>query len=256
MIPFAGGRLDPRGWREFENLVCLVETPSSNDLARELIEIYFEEEQRLPPSVFVAEGQSEARGRKGDWKAALGRGLYLTFVRQAHNGEPLSLVPIAVARWIRDAVKESTGVEAELKWPNDLYVGKRKLAGILAESRTQADQTYVAVGIGLNVVGPAATLGVSNATTVEEEAGDPFPLAPLAQTVLDRLDSELSAPCWEAEVGKWEKASVHRPGDHLTVRREGAELTGEYLGLSPEGFLRLKTPSGEAVVAAGEVARW
>lgn len=256
MIVFAGGCLDPRGWREFENLVCLLETTSSNDLACEVIELYFAEEERLPPGVFVAEGQSQARGRRGRWQAPLDRGLYLTFVRAVLDREPISLVPIAVARWIRDVVKESTGVRAELKWPNDLYVRHRKLAGILAESRTQGNQTYMAVGIGLNVTGPADTLGVAQATTLEQEVGHPVALAPLAQAVLDRLDLELSHPRWDAEIGKWEEASLHRPGDRLTVRREGGELTGEYLGLSPEGFLRLKTPSGEAVVAAGEIARW
>ncbi len=256
MIPFADGHLDPRGWRTFENLVCLRQTASSNDLVQQLIELYFEEEQRLPPSVLVAEEQREARGRKGRWQAPAGRGLYLTFVRPAAAGEPLSLVPIAVARWMREALKEATGVAVELKWPNDLYLGRRKLAGILAESRTQGEQTYLAVGIGLNVLGSAQTLGVPHATSLEEEAGRPFPLAPLLQTLLDRFDSELAAPRWETEVVRWQSASLHHPGDRLRVLREGAELSGEYLGLSPEGFLRLKTPSGETVLPTGELAEW
>ena len=50
--------------------------------------------------------------------------------------------------------------------------------------------------------------------------------------------------------------SVHRPGDPLTVRREGTELSGEYQGLTPEGFLRLATSAGETVLTTGELARW
>lgn len=257
MIAFAGGFLDPSRWRTFQNLGCLRSTASSNALAREILDLYFSEEQELPATVLVAEAQPGAKGRGGKaWKAAAGRGLYLTIVRPAAEGEPLSVVPIAVARWLRDEIEGATRVKAGLKWPNDLYVGRRKLAGVLSEARTQGDDTYVAVGIGLNVLDTAASVGVAGATTLEEEAGRPFDLAPLLQGVLDRIDQELASPDWNHEVERWEKASLHAKGDRMTVLRDGAEVTGEYLGLSPAGFLRLKTSTGEAVLSAGEVAKW
>jgi BirA family biotin operon repressor/biotin-[acetyl-CoA-carboxylase] ligase len=256
VIPFAGGDLDPRAWRVFENLVTMEETTSSNDLGREMIELYFTEEQRLRDSVLVAAAQSGARGRKGTWVAPAGRGIYLTFLHAAPAGEPLSLVPIAVGRWIRDVLAESAGLEAALKWPNDVYARGRKLAGILAESRTQGDETYVAVGIGLNVLGSAESLGVAGATTVEEETGRRPDIAALLQALLDRFDAGFAAAGWDAEVGLWERTALHRPGDPMTVRRDGEELSGEYRGLTREGFLRLATPAGETVVSHGELARW
>jgi BirA family transcriptional regulator, biotin operon repressor / biotin---[acetyl-CoA-carboxylase] ligase len=257
VIAFSSGGLVARRWRSFENLFCLSEVDSSNKLAREFMELYFEEDQKLPPTVILAAAQSQARGRKGDrWHAPAGRGLYFTFVRPAGPGEPLSLVPIAVARWIRDVIEEETGVSASLKWPNDLYVGRRKLAGVLAESRTQGRETYISVGVGMNVLGRAEELGVPGATTLEEEGGRAVELAALAQAVLDRLDRELCEPSWSEEIGRWERAAAHRPGDRMTVRREGVEVTGEYRGLSPEGFLRLETESGEMVLPSGEVQKW
>ncbi len=255
MIAFAEGGLEARHWRTFENLACLASTPSSNDLARDLVEIYFNEDQVLVPSVLVAESQPGARGRTGPWIAPSRRGLYFTFVRLAGR-DPVSVVPIAVARWIREAVLEATGVVSDLKWPNDLYVGRRKLAGVLSEARTQGDRTYVLVGIGLNVAGTSESLGVPNATTLEEEAGKPVALAGLLQTVLDRIDRELVAPDWKGEISRWESASLHRPGDRMTIRRNGEVFTGEYVGLDSSGFLRLRTPGGEAVLSAGEVAEW
>lgn len=256
-VPFAGGTLDTDRWTFFENLTCLVSTRSSNDLAREVIDVYFAEDQALPPTVFVAEGESGARGRGGrEWKAPKGRGLYLTFLRPVGEGEPVSVVPIAVARWIREAVKEASGVEARLKWPNDLYVGRRKLAGVLAEARTQGDDSYLAVGIGVNARGAAADVGVPAATTIEEELGRPVEIVPLVQTVIDRLDSELAHPDWQREVAEWERISVHRPGDVLRVRRDGEAVTGRYLGLDPSGFLRLETGGGETVIATGELEEW
>jgi BirA family biotin operon repressor/biotin-[acetyl-CoA-carboxylase] ligase len=257
MIEFAGGVLEPTRWRVFENLVTLGSIQSSNDLAREVIDVYFQEEQSLSGTLFVAEEQPGARGRSGrEWKAPRGRGIYLTFVRRVAKGEPLSVVPIAVARWTREALKEACGVAAELKWPNDLYVGRRKLAGVLAEARTQGDDAYLAVGIGINVLGRAADVGVPNATTIEEETGCRVSVADLLHALIDRLDFELALPDWSREVEAWERVSLHRPGDRIKVRGEGKELTGQYLGLDPSGFLRLKTPAGEAVVAIGELDEW
>lgn len=257
MIAFSGGWLDPDGWRVLENCVCLNSIPSSNGLARELVEAYFEEDQELRTTVLAAEAQPGAYGRNGRaWSAPAGQGLYLTVVRRAAKAEPLSIVPIAVARWASEALREKTGAAIELKWPNDLYSGGRKLAGVIAESRTQGDDTYIAVGIGVNVRGRSDALGVPNATTLEELTGKKLAIAGLVQAILDRLDRELAAPRWDEEVREWELASLHRPGDRLTIRRNGEELRGEYLGLDPAGFLRLKTEAGETIVATGEVAQW
>lgn len=142
-------------------------------------------------------------------------------------------MPIAVARWLREALKEASGVEAKVKWPNDLYVGRRKLAGVLSEARTQGEDSYLAVGIGVNARGAAADVGVPAATTIEEELGRPVEIAPLMQAVVDRLDTELARPDWLREVAEWERVSVHRPGDTLRVRRDGDVVTGQYLGLDP-----------------------
>jgi BirA family biotin operon repressor/biotin-[acetyl-CoA-carboxylase] ligase len=257
LTPFAGGRVDPAGWAVLENLVSIAEISSSNDLARELIELYFAEEQALAATLLVAESQPSARGRRGKaWAAPVGMGLYLTLVKRS-RGEPLSVIPIATARWLRDMLEEQTGVSARLKWPNDLYVGRRKLAGVLSEARTQGEETYVAVGIGLNVKGPAAALGMPHATTLEDESGKPIALAPLLQAVADGFDRRLSADFrGEEEVAAWQKASVHRPGDRLTVQRDEGAVSGSYLGLDERGFLRLETASGENRLTGGEVSEW
>ena len=257
VIGFGEGFIDPNSWTAIENCISIHRTPSSNLLARGLIEMYFEEGQELRPTVLIAESQPGAYGRNGRaWAAPEGKGLYLTIVRRVAAGEPLSLAPIALARWSAEVLREETGIAVELKWPNDLYARRRKLAGVIAESRTQGADTYLAAGMGINVRGRAEALAAPNATTVEEEAGRAFPLAPLLQALLDRFDRELAAPKWEREASAWELASLHRPGDRMTIRRNGEDLTGEYLGLDPSGFLRLRTEKGEAVVATGEVSQW
>jgi BirA family transcriptional regulator, biotin operon repressor / biotin---[acetyl-CoA-carboxylase] ligase len=256
-LPFADGTLDPGHWTTFENVASLATAASSNDLARELIDFYFQEEQDLPPTLLVAEEQRRARGRNGrEWKAPKGRGLYFTFVRAVGGHEPVPLLTVAVARWVRDAIQEASGLSARVKWPNDLYVGRQKLAGVLAEARTQAHDSYLAVGIGINVRGSADELGIPHATTIEQETGRAMPLAPLLQAVIDRLDRGLKATEWAREVEEWERASIHRPGDRMRVRTGGKEVVGEYRGLDPSGFLKLVTPSGETVVSNGELEEW
>jgi hypothetical protein len=170
-----------------------------------------------------------------------GKGLYLTVVRRAAEGEPLSIVPIAVARWTAEALRDKTGIAVELKWPNDLYARRRKLAGVIAESRTQGDETYVAVGIGINVLGRSDALGVPNATTIEEETGRAHPLhvqadpvghhrtAPRAGRRSSRLSSVAAAPS-----GDWDE-------DPPRTGEEDGRVT---FGLSPAGFLRLCTEKG------------
>ena len=257
MIAVGDGLLDPARWRVIENCVCAASVPSTNALARELIALYFEEGLDLGTTALIAGEQPGAYGRAGRaWRAPAGMGLYLTIVRSMPPEDPLSVVPIAVARWTSEVLREQTGAAIELKWPNDLYVGRRKLAGVIAESATQGDETYLALGIGINVRGRRGTLGVPHATTLEEETGRRSALVPLLQPLLDRFDRELADPRWRDEVRQWELASLHRPGDRLTVRRNGEGVTGEYLGLDPSGFLRLRTESGEAVIASGEVAEW
>lgn len=256
-LRFAQGTLDPGRWIVFENVACLASIGSSNDLARELVDFYVEEELVLPSTVLVADEQTHARGRGGrEWKAPRGRGLYLTLLRRIRGEEPLAAVPIAVARWVRNAIAEGTGLEAGLKWPNDLYVGRRKLAGVLSEARTQGDESYLAVGIGVNVRGDAADVGLPQATTVERETGRTVALAPLLQAVIDHLDRGFARPDWSREIEEWERVSVHRRGDRMSVRADGAEITGEYRGLDPSGFLKLATSTGDTVVSTGEVQEW
>jgi BirA family biotin operon repressor/biotin-[acetyl-CoA-carboxylase] ligase len=257
VIGFAGGELDPDRWRTLENCVCLASIPSSNALAREIIEVYFDEGLGLRTTVLAAEAQPGAYGRNARaWEAPPGRGLYFTVLRPAEAGEPLSLVPIAVARWARAALYEATGAAISLKWPNDLYVGRRKVGGVIAESRTQGDETCLAVGVGVNVLGSSESLGVAGATTLEEETGRAPALVPLLQAMLDRIDRELQAPRWSDEVREWELVAAHRPGDRMTIRRNGDAISGAYMGLDAFGFLRLQTESGETTVASGEVASW
>lgn len=106
----------------------------------------------MPPTVLAAEEQTAGRGRLGrPWHSAPGASATVSFARPSPR--PLSGLEgasLACGLAVRDAIAE-LGVDASLKWPNDVLVDGRKLAGILVEVHATAAQTWLVVGIGVNV---------------------------------------------------------------------------------------------------------
>ncbi len=119
-------------------------TDSTNSRARELAE------EGAPGGTVVTAGEQTAgRGRQGRaWTAPAGKALLYSAVLRPLGDQPL--LPLAVALAVCDAVEElAPGTGAQIKWPNDVWVEGRKLAGILIETRTQDD--WAVLGIGLNL---------------------------------------------------------------------------------------------------------
>ncbi|MEO6602885.1 MAG: biotin--[acetyl-CoA-carboxylase] ligase [Polyangiaceae bacterium] len=105
-------------------------------------------------SVFVADEQTAGRGRRGTaWLAAPGENLlFSVLLRPRLELAQVSALTLAIGLALRDAIAPLVAPETQLKWPNDLYVGGKKLAGVLVESQLQGDRLQaVVVGVGLNV---------------------------------------------------------------------------------------------------------
>jgi BirA family biotin operon repressor/biotin-[acetyl-CoA-carboxylase] ligase len=164
-------------------------TPSTNDLAAEIAG-----EACPDGTVIVADEQSRGRGRLGrSWFSPAGRGLYFSVVLRP--GLPAAEAPVmtlVTAVAIAEGIRDRTGLAPDIKWPNDILFGKRKVAGILTELATQGDQVaHVVVGVGLNVRGTRTDFPRSLrpvATTLEVELGRAPERAPLLVALLARLD--------------------------------------------------------------------
>ena len=193
--------------------------------------------------MLAAEAQPGAYGRNGRrWEAPAGQGLYLTLVRRAEAGEPLSVVPIAVARWAREVlVARDRGRRSRSSGPTISTSASRKLGG--------RDRGVAHAGRGdvrrdrdrHQREGKAAD--ARRGRTPRRSSRRPASrsvCAPLLQALLDRFDRELAAPRWDEEVRAWELASLHRPGDRLTIRRNGEEITG---AVRRPGSVRLPAPA-------------
>jgi BirA family biotin operon repressor/biotin-[acetyl-CoA-carboxylase] ligase len=220
----------------------------------------------------AAEAQTSGRGRLGrTWFSPQGAGLYVSVIVRPDAGArpggeaPMPAAPalpavltLAAGVALAEAVRETTGLLAEIKWPNDLVVGRRKLAGILAEASAQGSELeYVILGFGINVrpvVYPPEV--AQRATSIEAELGRPVDRGLLLAKALENL-----AACREAVRGgdvagvlaRWRRLSPGAVGARVEWRTPAGPVTGRTAGLDEDGALLVERDGRIERVVAGEV---
>ncbi len=206
-------------------------------------------------TVVVADHQSAGRGRRGRaWRDAPGASLLASvLVRPATpvRGWPVFSLLTAVA--VAEALRRTAGVEARLKWPNDVLVHGRKIAGILLEARVAGEESALVIGVGINLAqrefGPDLA---GRATSVALAAGAAPPRDALLATLLERFDA------WRARFetegaapvrARWLELAdtIGRPVDVDGVR-------GIAVDLDADGALLVEADDGVRRVVAGELA--
>ncbi|MBC7931392.1 MAG: biotin--[acetyl-CoA-carboxylase] ligase [Rubrivivax sp.] len=209
----------------------------------------------------VAREQTAGRGRQQrEWVSPKDAGLYFSIVlRPLTQAREWPLITLAAALAVRDALKESCALEADIKWPNDLLAAGRKLCGILAETFETPQGRAVVVGIGINLTNRAFPPEIlATATSVEEQTGQ----TPDAERLLLSLTRALSRryEMLDAEGGashvvrEWEAASSFAHDRRVRVALGGETFEGITRGLEPDGALRVETHDGQVrIVRAGDV---
>jgi BirA family biotin operon repressor/biotin-[acetyl-CoA-carboxylase] ligase len=176
----------------FAHLRYVADVDSTNDVALELANAGAPE-----GTAVLADRQRAGRGRRGQsWFSPPGAGLYLSVVARPDGAiEGLSLLTLAAGVAVAEAVLAMTALPVELKWPNDLVIGRpwRKLGGILCESAgAGARVDAVVIGVGLNVRQAAWPPELADrATSLEAELGRPFGRSDLVVELLARLREAL-----------------------------------------------------------------
>lgn len=246
--PFLERVVLPPGWR----IHYQAQVGSTQDLARRA------DEDGLPSrSVFVADYQTVGRGRRSRrWASPPGAGLLFTALLR-HRGWAPQVLTMLGSVALSEAVEGLVGISPGIKWPNDLYIGPRKLAGILAEGRSEGDRHSVFLGIGVNVNTPDATLdALPSATSLSREAGWHIHRGELLVLILEAMDRWLA----ELESGDdgalWEAWNDRLWGRHQRVMlRDGdVETPCTVLEAERDGSLVVLTASGERRrVLAGEL---
>lgn len=209
----------------------------------------------------IAREQTAGRGRNNRvWVSRLDAGLYFSIVlRPAIEQKLWPLLTLMSALAVHDALAAACKLQTDIKWPNDLYAGGRKLCGILAETVEAEAGRAVVVGIGINLndrAFPEELRGM--ATSVEAETGSVVDREHLIATLITALSKKYEAlkpPGGIAMMlGEWAQRSSYATGKRVRVELADETIEGVTRGLEPDGSLRVETGAGEIKpVRAGDV---
>jgi BirA family biotin operon repressor/biotin-[acetyl-CoA-carboxylase] ligase len=238
--------------------------PSTNDHADRLAD------RGVPAgTAVVAEQQTAGRGRLGRaWFSPPGAGLYVSVIvrfpptNRPTNGLPAgtaSLIPLAAGVGFADGLRTCTHLPIDIKWPNDLVVDRRKLAGILTEASGSGDLRAAVVGVGINLRTAAYPTEIADrATSIETELGRPVERAAVLAECLAAFAgriAELRSGNGAAILDRWRVLAPSSVGSRVEWASAAGTCSGVTQGIDDDGALLVATISGVERVVAGDV-RW
>jgi BirA family transcriptional regulator, biotin operon repressor / biotin---[acetyl-CoA-carboxylase] ligase len=227
-------------------------TDSTNERAKELAAA------GAPPGLVVtADEQTEGRGRRGNaWFGPVGGALLYSALVRPFASDRGALLPLAVPIAVCEAAEQVAPVRCQVKWPNDVWIEERKVAGVLVEARPE--EGWAVVGVGLNVAiaeedFPAELRGAATSLLpTEAEGGLPPGGAPALGAATRALSEALGR--WTAKDDD-QVLDAYRTRDALSGRRVSwAGGVGTAEEIDERGHLVVETDEGERVtLGAGEV---
>lgn len=219
-------------------------------------------------TVVIADAQTAGRGRRGRvWFSPPASGLYVSVVLSPARARTAAdrataLLTISAGVALAEAVERSTGLPPSIKWPNDLLVGRRKLAGILAEgvlSPSGAGLQSVVLGYGINVMSAAYPPELSPiVTSLDSELGRGIDRAALCVESLVALASryaDLIEGRYDAILDAWRARAFGARGATVEWDTPAGPKSGVTEGIDAMGALLVRTGGQVERIVAGEV-RW
>ncbi len=193
-------------------------------------------------TTIVAKSQSSGEGRLGrEWSSPPG-GLYMSFILRPEKISRPELASLISALAVVQGVKSSTGLKSRIRWPNDVMVENKKLAGIIAEGHSyRGEITQLVVGIGVNCNNRMKSSKVDDATSLVDQLGKNFEVSEIKNSILDSFSSlylrwragDDMMPLWKAHVGTI--------GKKLSVKPKTGETAfpSRAVGVDADGGLKL-----------------
>lgn len=209
--------------------------------------------------VVVADEQTAGRGRRGHtWFSPPGAGLYVSVVvtpaaARADPSRATMLTTLAAGVAVAEGIERATGLRADVKWPNDVHVSRRKLAGILAEGAGEA----VVLGYGINLAAAALPPELRDrATSLETELGRPVDRAIVLVETLAALSQryeDLLAGRFDAVLDAWRARAPAASGARVTWSSGADALSGITAGIDDRGALLVRAGDRIERIVSGEV---
>lgn len=195
-------------------------------------------------TLVLAASQRTGRGRAGkSWQSAPGAGLWLTLIERPRDASALGVLSLRVGLRLAPVLERWTDAPVRLKWPNDLFVGAGKLAGVLVETRWRGvAPDWVAIGVGINLRPPIdGTITASHLNAAD-------PIAVLAEVIPAlRAAAFAEGPLSDAEVAEFASR------DLALGQRIAQPADGRVRGIAPSGELLVDTGAGLTAVRSGSL---
>lgn len=195
-------------------------------------------------TLVLADAQTAGRGRMGrNWRSDRGAGIWLTLLERPASTESLGVLALRLALAIAPALDAFTAAPTRLKWPNDVFVGERKLAGVLVETRWRGPRLdWVAIGVGINVRPPADFEGAGLALGARRVEV----LAAVVPAL--RAAARATGPLTGEELARYARRD-------LALGRPCTEpASGTVAGIRADGALLVDTSAGRVPCHAGSLA--
>jgi BirA family biotin operon repressor/biotin-[acetyl-CoA-carboxylase] ligase len=214
-------------------------------------------------SVFLAEEQIAGRGR-GDhsWQSARSAGIYCSVVlRPALPPSEVLVLALAAGLAVQGAIAQVDGrVQVDLKWPNDVLIGGKKVCGILTEMNAEATRVrYIVVGIGINVNQAEFPKEIEGeASSLRLATGSEWSRVELTAALLKSLDREYrllveQPDAQQSILRRFGEQSSWVRGKQVRIDENGLRVEGMTEGLDERGFLLVRTEQGLQTVLSGTV---
>jgi len=214
-------------------------------------------------TLIVAETQTDGKGRKDrDWVSPAGCGIYATLVlRPTLAPEDTPLLTLMTAIAAAESIIETTNLNPVIKWPNDILVNGKKIAGILTELSSDMDRVeYVLIGIGINVNTPRKQLPkrpIFPASSLAGESGKKYSRQKLLAKFLEIFETEyknLIKGNRQQLLDHWKSLS-DIIGRQVTIKRINDAPSGVITDIDSDGALQLKTKTGEFIkILSGDIS--
>ncbi len=245
-----------------QRLVFYESTGSTNPDAKRLAE-----EGAPHGTTVAADRQTAGRGRRGrSWESPAGSSVYFTIVvRPSFAPDKASMITLVMALSVAEAIHGMTGLDAGIKWPNDIVVNGKKVVGILTEMSMTPEMNeiqFLVAGVGVNVNQESAEAFPEEirktATSLKIESGQRFDRAELLAQILSRFENNYETfeetLTLNALKERYEARLIGK-GAAVRVLDPAGEYTGISRGITGTGELIVEKETGETVlVYAGEVS--
>lgn len=239
------------------SIFCYDEVTSTNTVAKQ-----FAEEMKEEGLLVVSDKQTNGKGRRGRvWESPKGTGIFMTILLRPQM-KPIyaSMLTLVAALALNDTIRDMTGLDAKIKWPNDIVVNGKKVCGILTELSAEVDYiNYVVVGIGVNANTEDFPEELKDkASSLYLESGKRVNRATLIAHTMEALEQYYTIFLQTKDLSNlkepYTKVLINKDRE-VQILSSDESFTGVARGITKEGHLIVEKDDKELIeVYAGEVS--